>query len=288
MLARFKQGQGAGADDRDAAAVDDGLVRHVAPARAVRARGAGGVGQAARHADRRCARTSRPASRSRTRCAATPRSSTTSTSRWSRPVRRGGILETTLQRVADQLEKDDALRRQVKSAMMYPLLIGGFALTVLARARHVPRPGLREGLQGLRRRAARPSPRSRSTLSDFVTGQWYIGHGADRRPPSSPSSKWKRDGGGREQWDRFKLRMPWRIGDIVQKVALARFSRTFSALIAAGVPMLPGDRDRGQDRRQQGRREGDARRPRLGQKGGGTIATPMRAERRCSRRWSRR
>src|ERR671917_88689 len=43
----------------------------------------------------------------------------------------GGILESTLQRVADQLEKDDSLRRQVKSAMMYPMLIGGFAVTVL-------------------------------------------------------------------------------------------------------------------------------------------------------------
>src|SRR6476469_9049691 len=35
----------------------------------------------------------------------------------------GGVLEETLQRVADQLEKDDALRRQVKSAMVYPILI---------------------------------------------------------------------------------------------------------------------------------------------------------------------
>ena len=40
------------------------------------------------------------------------------------------------------------------------------------------------------------------------------------------------------QWDRFKLKIPWKIGDTVQKVALARFSRTFSALVAAGVPML--------------------------------------------------
>jgi type IV pilus assembly protein PilC len=43
----------------------------------------------------------------------------------------GGILEETLKRVADQLEKDDALRRQVKSAMAYPILIGGFAVIVL-------------------------------------------------------------------------------------------------------------------------------------------------------------
>src|SRR5215218_10436182 len=43
----------------------------------------------------------------------------------------GGILDNTLMRVADQLEKDAALRRQIKAAMMYPSLIGGFAFVVL-------------------------------------------------------------------------------------------------------------------------------------------------------------
>ena len=43
----------------------------------------------------------------------------------------GGILESTLLRVADQLEKDAALRRQIKAAMIYPSLIGGFAFVVL-------------------------------------------------------------------------------------------------------------------------------------------------------------
>src|SRR4029453_11118051 len=44
---------------------------------------------------------------------------------------RGGILDNTLVRVAEQLEKDAALRRQVKAAMIYPSLIGGFAFVVL-------------------------------------------------------------------------------------------------------------------------------------------------------------
>ena len=43
----------------------------------------------------------------------------------------GGILDQTLVRVAEQLEKDAALRRQVKAAMIYPILIGSFALIVL-------------------------------------------------------------------------------------------------------------------------------------------------------------
>ena len=43
---------------------------------------------------------------------------------------------------------------------------------------------------------------------------------------------------GKEQWDRIKLRFPFKIGDVVQKVALARWSRTLSSLTAAGVPIM--------------------------------------------------
>src|SRR5205814_506590 len=50
--------------------------------------------------------------------------------------------------------------------------------------------------------------------------------------------KWKSSERGRPQWDRFRLRVPMKIGDIVQKVALARWSRTLSALVSAGVPLL--------------------------------------------------
>jgi type IV pilus assembly protein PilC len=39
-------------------------------------------------------------------------------------------------------------------------------------------------------------------------------------------------------WDTFKLRIPMKIGDIVQKIALARWSRTLSALVSAGVPLM--------------------------------------------------
>jgi type IV pilus assembly protein PilC len=49
---------------------------------------------------------------------------------------------------------------------------------------------------------------------------------------------WKNTHRGRGQWDAFRLRIPMKIGDIVQKVALARWSRTLSALVSAGVPLL--------------------------------------------------
>ena len=106
-------------------------VGHVAAARAVRDRGADRERQAARDPDRgpQGRRGGRLALR-RAR-AATRTSSTSSTSRWSQAGETGGILDQTLVRVADQLEKDAALRRQIKAAMIYPSLIGGFALVVL-------------------------------------------------------------------------------------------------------------------------------------------------------------
>ena len=50
--------------------------------------------------------------------------------------------------------------------------------------------------------------------------------------------KWKKTERGNELWDRFKLRLPAKIGDVIQKVALARWSRTFSGSVSSGVPML--------------------------------------------------
>jgi type IV pilus assembly protein PilC len=50
--------------------------------------------------------------------------------------------------------------------------------------------------------------------------------------------RWKRSDGGRKVWDRFKLRVPMKIGDIVRKVAMARFARTLSTLVAAGVDII--------------------------------------------------
>jgi type IV pilus assembly protein PilC len=43
---------------------------------------------------------------------------------------------------------------------------------------------------------------------------------------------------GRRAWDRFKLRLPMKLGPIIQKIAVARFSRTFATLVSSGVPIL--------------------------------------------------
>jgi len=48
----------------------------------------------------------------------------------------------------------------------------------------------------------------------------------------------KRSEWGRPHWDAFKLRVPMKIGDVVQKVCIARWSRTFASLVSAGVPIM--------------------------------------------------
>ena len=43
---------------------------------------------------------------------------------------------------------------------------------------------------------------------------------------------------GRQRWDRIKLKLPMKVGDVVQKIALARFSRTLATLMSAGVDII--------------------------------------------------
>jgi type IV pilus assembly protein PilC len=148
----------------------------------------------------------------------------------------GGILESTLLRVADQLEKDDALRRQIKAAMIYPIMIGSFALITLIALVAFLVPVFEKIFKDFG--GDLPAiTKFTVLLSHLITQRWYLMIGGTYALIYA-FRKWKNSERGRVQWDRLKLKFPMKIGDIVQKVALARFSRTFSGLIAAGVPML--------------------------------------------------
>jgi type IV pilus assembly protein PilC len=148
----------------------------------------------------------------------------------------GGILDQTLVRVAEQLEKDAALRRQIKAAMIYPILIGSFALIVLVALVAFLVPVFEKIFKDFG--GELPAITKFTVwLSHLITQKWYILI-AVTWAVVFVFRKWKNSKRGKIQWDRLKLKFPMKIGDIVQKVALARFSRTFSGLIAAGVPML--------------------------------------------------
>ena len=148
----------------------------------------------------------------------------------------GGILDTTLVSIAEQLEKDAALKRQIKAAMIYPSLIGGFAFVVLFALVAFLVPVFEKIFKDFG--GELPAITKFTVfLSHMITQRWYVMFGGAFAIVWL-FRKWKKSERGRMQWDRLKLKFPMKIGDIVQKVALARFSRTFSGLIAAGVPML--------------------------------------------------
>jgi type IV pilus assembly protein PilC len=148
----------------------------------------------------------------------------------------GGILDSTLIRVAEQLEKDAALRRQIKAAMIYPSLIGGFAFVVLFALVAFLVPVFEKIFNDFGGELPAIT-KFTVLLSHLFTRRFYVLFGGIFLIVFL-FRKWKNSERGRMQWDRLKLKFPMKIGDIVQKVALARFSRTFSGLIAAGVPML--------------------------------------------------
>ncbi|HET8863548.1 MAG TPA: type II secretion system F family protein [Solirubrobacterales bacterium] len=154
-----------------------------------------------------------------------------------------GRLEDALDRIAFQVEKSDALRRQVKSALMYPALIFGFAMVVLVAVVAFVIPvfvGIFEQIaeENPGEKAELPLPTKICVMaSDAITGYWFV------LIPAIVVAfvlffRWKRTDAGKEAWDRFALRLPAKIGDVIQKVALARWSRTFSGSVSAGVPML--------------------------------------------------
>jgi type IV pilus assembly protein PilC len=148
----------------------------------------------------------------------------------------GGVLEQSLERVADQLEKDDALRRQVKAAMTYPSVVLGFAIAVLLGLIAFIVPVFVDVFDDFG--GELPAITKLTVkVSSLVTGQWYLLIAATVAAVVG-FRKWRKSSWGRPQWDRLRLKVPFKIGKTVQKIALARWSRTFSALYGAGVPIM--------------------------------------------------
>ncbi len=147
-----------------------------------------------------------------------------------------GVLDTVLDRVATQIEKEQKIKRRVKGAMIYPVVVLSFATLVLAGMLMFLVPVFTKVFDTL----GGDLPVLTQYVvkaSDGLRSYWYIIfpligaliYGFRR---------WKRTETGRQVWDRFKLRLPVSIGQVVRKVAMARWSRTLSTLIAAGVDIV--------------------------------------------------
>src|SRR3989440_6484084 len=146
-----------------------------------------------------------------------------------------GILDQVLDRVAVHIEKATQIKRRVKGAMLYPTMVLSFATLVLAGLLMFLVPvfvhifgQLGGQLPTLTQYVV--------TASNILKHKWYIifpGLGA----AIFGFRKWKKTEVGRKQWDRFKLKVP-KIGPVVLKVTMARFSRTLSTLVSAGVDII--------------------------------------------------
>src|SRR5438552_8611805 len=147
-----------------------------------------------------------------------------------------GILDQVLDRVAFQIEKETQIKRRVKGAMIYPTMVLIFATLVLI--------GMLMFLVPIFVKIFAQLGGKLPTLTQYVVdasnvvrSDWYILF------PGTIGSiwglfRWKKTEKGRKVWDRFKLKVPMKIGDTVHKVTIARFSRTFSTLVAAGVDII--------------------------------------------------
>src|SRR5438128_511202 len=117
----------------------------------------------------------------------------------------GGVLENALMRVADQLEKDASLRRQIRSAMVYPTLVIVFAVGVMMAlvAFLVP------VFEGVFKQFGGELPaltKFSVLLSHAVTGYWWLIFGGAAAAIVG-FVKWKNSSWGRPQWDHFRLRV---------------------------------------------------------------------------------
>jgi type IV pilus assembly protein PilC len=149
----------------------------------------------------------------------------------------GGILDEVLLRVADQLEKDQELRRKVKSAMTYPIIVLVLAILAASFMLIFIVPIFARMFEDLGGTLPLPT-RIAMGISEVLTSIFgvfvYAGMGA----AVFLFLRWKKTEQGRRIWGRVVLRIPVKIGETVQKVALARFARTLGTLTAAGVPIL--------------------------------------------------
>jgi type IV pilus assembly protein PilC len=149
----------------------------------------------------------------------------------------GGILDTILQRLATFLEKNDALVRKVKGAMIYPAVIMSVAVIAIAVLLIFVIPVFQEMFSSVNLELPLPT-RIVIGMSQFLTGYWYAIAGAIagavfaiKRYYATPA--------GRKQIDAALLRAPV-LGDVIRKSAVSRFTRTLGTLISSGVSILEG------------------------------------------------
>ena len=147
-----------------------------------------------------------------------------------------GTLDTVLDRVALQIEKETQIKRRVRGAMIYPAVVITFASLVLTFMLMFIIPVFVRVFDQLNGQL--PFLTRMVMHASYALRHWWFLIFPAIALLAFGIRRLKRTERGRQRWDRFKLRIPLRIGDVVHKVALARFSRTLATLVSAGVDII--------------------------------------------------
>jgi type IV pilus assembly protein PilC len=147
----------------------------------------------------------------------------------------GGILDEILDRIAGFLEYELEVRTKIKSAMMYPIIVLIFSVLMVAAIFTLVLPKFKEIFNAMNVEMPIYTKLLFAT-GDIFRSYWYVAPIAIaglvagvRFAASKPA--------GRYHIDKLKLSFPI-LGDIVQKMAISRFARTFGTLVSSGVPMM--------------------------------------------------
>ena len=147
----------------------------------------------------------------------------------------GGSLDTVLSRLATTIEKQVELRRKVKSAMTYPVVVGMIVVLILIAMLIFVVPMFKGMYNDLNAKLPFPTLALLTVSNIFKKFFPLVIAGAGFGAWSL--KRYVTTAAGRRRYDGFKLRAPV-FGQLAHKTALARFSRSLAALVRAGVPIL--------------------------------------------------
>ena len=147
----------------------------------------------------------------------------------------GGVLDEVLLSLADQIEREVELRRQIKSAMTYPIVVVALVTLILAAMLLFVVPQFETIYSSLGGTLPLPT-RMLLRVSKAVRTYWYIVL-LGAVVASFLFRRYKKTEAGRARVDAVKIRIPI-FGPLFHKVALARFASTLGMLLRSGVPIL--------------------------------------------------
>jgi type IV pilus assembly protein PilC len=149
----------------------------------------------------------------------------------------GGVLDQILRKLAEFMEKAEALKRRIVGAMVYPAMVIGVAVLIVSLIMIFIVPKFEEIFARFEIKSGLPAPtKLLIAISHGIFNYWYL-------IPAIPLGIYliarsvKASAFGRYAVDWVKMKIPI-VGSIVGRQAIAKFSRTLGTLITAGVPIL--------------------------------------------------